>query len=76
MSVRFTDDGEEIVREGDVATVRWNGDGSYTPKCTMCDYEGTTQGVHAIAVNIARTHTTGAKHQHKLKQSGTTTAAT
>jgi hypothetical protein len=76
VSVKFTDDGEEIVREGDPTTVRWNSDGSYTPKCPLCDYDGTTQWVHAIAVNTARTHTTGARHQHKLKQSGTTTAAT
>ena len=51
---------------GDPAEVIWEGDGKYTPACHICNYRGVRQDFHAQARQLAKAHTTSARHKHQL----------
>lgn len=44
-------------------SVRWEGDGKYTPLCEPCGYEGKSRGRHSDALAAARQHQTSQRHR-------------
>lgn len=48
--------------EADKNGVRWNGDGSYTPCCIGCGWEGKARWVRADAANAVRRHSLSERH--------------
>jgi hypothetical protein len=45
-------------------SVTWNGDGSYTPTCSDCDWQGKPRQLHSAAVSAVRSHRVGRRHAH------------
>ena len=53
--------------EGPDALVRWNGDGSYTPFCEPCEWEGKERWIHADAVSAVRSHRASKRHRDAIE---------
>lgn len=47
--------------------VTWNGDGSYTPTCELCEWTGKDRVVHSDAQDALRSHAKSQRHQAKVE---------
>jgi hypothetical protein len=59
----------EVARGEEVwayVAVSWNGDGSYTPTCEICAWEGKPRWVHSDALSAVRSHRLSRRHREGL----------
>jgi hypothetical protein len=53
---------------GQPVGVEWNSDGSYTPLCQLCRYEGKRRWEHSVALAALRQHVRALSHRRRLKE--------